>query len=83
MVLTVAQVAGLDLGHAGRQRVEPLVLGAALVGLVARAPAAAREVRDVGARVAQAPLERTSKALQHLYYEVPNSYFGYYRPIHP
>lgn len=57
-VPTVAQVPGLDLGDAVHERVQPLVLGAALVGVaLARAPAAARELGDVRARVAQAPLQ--------------------------
>lgn len=56
-VLTVAQVARLHLGEPVGERVEPFVLGAALVFALASAPAAAHERRDVRARVAQPPLE--------------------------
>lgn len=55
MSLTVAQVPRLHLRQAAAERVQALVLGAALVARlarVARAPPAAHEVVDVGARVA-------------------------------
>ena len=59
VVHTIAQVSGLHLGDAVDERVQPLVLGAAFVALVPRAPAAAHEVVQVRARVAQTTLEHT------------------------
>lgn len=62
-VHTVAQIARLHFSDAVDERVQPLVLGATLIAGVARAPAAASELRDVSAGVAQAPLEHPAEAL--------------------